>query len=444
MADKTSTTSHGTAHDHAVDAHTKTVSTEAHSAVSSVKASVEGAAHDAHEAVSTMAHDAEHAAHDAVGKAHDAAHGAGHHGPEAGRYISHPPEPPHFIQMLYKGEQKKLKAEYKAEHPEVAAFFKEHPDAESHFAVEKWVKKNHETGEWERVEGEQPTALQVLHAGTLQKPLPLIGYAPWENHVFFGIGAVVLIAIFVVLTAGVRGDRRKAMREPSRLQALGEMIVGGFDDFCKGVLGEQNGRFYMPFIGTLFSLILVLNLMGLVPGMKASTSSIVITFSLALCSFIVVQATAWIRLGPLTYLHHLAGSPKDAVGWALAPLFLVLEGISDFVAKPLSLALRLMGNILGKDILLGAFLGMGISLTALVGVNQVGVPLTYPFYFLGLLLSTIQALVFSLLTMIYIMMVLPHDHDHDHDHDHGHGHDDHGHGHDHHAPAKPVHERVPA
>jgi F-type H+-transporting ATPase subunit a len=109
-----------------------------------------------------------------------------------------------------------------------------------------------------------------------------------------------------------------------------------------------------------------------------------------------------------------------------------------------------MGNILGKDILLGAFLGMGISLTALAGIDFVGLPLTYPFYFLGLLLSTIQALVFSLLTMIYIMMVLPHDHDHDHDHghedDHGHGHTAAGHGHGgHHGAAKKVvHEAMPS
>jgi F-type H+-transporting ATPase subunit a len=246
----------------------------------------------------------------------------------------------------------------------------------------------------------------------------------------------------VFATAGVRGDRRKALRSPSRPQMVAEMITGAFDDFCKGVLGEQNGRFYMPFIATLFMLILTLNLMGLVPAMKASTSNIIITFSLALCSFIVVQATAWIRLGPLTYLHHLAGSPKDAIGWGLSPLFLILECISDFIAKPASLSLRLMGNILGKDILLGAFLGMGLGLTGLVGITQFGVPLTYPFYFLGLLLSTIQALVFSLLTMIYIMMVLPHDHDH-HD-DHGHGHADHGHGHHGHEEKKPVHEAIPS
>jgi len=96
-------------------------------------------------------------------------------------------------------------------------------------------------------------------------------------------------------------------------------------------------------------------------------------------------------------------------------LFLVIEGMSDFLIKPLSLSLRLMGNILGKDILLGSFLLMGISLMAVIapGADRfVGLPLSLPFYFLAILLSTIQALIFALLTTIYILLVLPHDHDH--------------------------------
>jgi F-type H+-transporting ATPase subunit a len=384
-----------------------------------------------------------------VSKALDGAKTGHSKPPLAGRYIEHPPEPPHFLLLWYKQEQYGLKKAYLDAHPEAAAYFKEHPEKKDKFAVETWLEKD-ASGNLVPKAGESPTWAQTLHAGPLTTKLPLIGYAPWENHVFFLLSAFVVIAFFSFATMGMRSNRRKALRQPGRLQVVLEWIVGSFDDFCKGVLGEENGRFYMPFIATLFTMILTMNLMGLVPLMRAATSSIVITFSLALCSFFVVQATAWVRLGPLTYLHHLAGSPKDAIGWALSPLFLILECISDFVAKPLSLSLRLMGNILGKDILLGAFLGMGISLTALAGIDFVGLPLTYPFYFLGLLLSTIQALVFSLLTMIYIMMVLPHDHDHDHDHghedDHGHGHTAAGHGHGgHHGAAKKVvHEAMPS
>ena len=334
----------------------------------------------------------------------EADYGAGH-GPELGRYIEHPPEPPHLIQIWYKLEQKKLAKEYVEKHP---------GDAKPS-VVEKWVEWDEETQEWVEVEGEQPTAAQVLHAGTLKEKMPLIGYGPWENHIYLGLSGIVLILIFWLATASMRRDRKRALRYPSRGQVFIEYIVGSFDSFCKGLLGEENGRRYMPFIGTLFCLILTGNLMGLVPLLRAPTSSVLITFSLALCTFLVTQGTAWIKLGPLTYIHHLMGSPRDVVGWILSPLFLILEIISDFIAKPLSLALRLFGNILGKDILLGAFLGMGIALMGAISeplANYIGFPLTIPFYFLGILLSTIQALVFALLSTIYISLVLPHDHEH--------------------------------
>jgi len=101
----------------------------------------------------------------------------------------------------------------------------------------------------------------------------------------------------------------------------------------------------------------------------------------------------------------------------MSPLFFVLHIIGE-LAKPVSLALRLFGNILGEDILLGAFLMMGLMVTAAIGGDHLpawspGIPLHFPFLFLVLLTSTIQALVFSLLTTIYILLVLPHDEHHD-------------------------------
>src|SRR5690606_38645917 len=172
-----------------------------------------------------------------------------------------------------------------------------------------------------------------------------------------------------------------------RAQVFIEYVVGSMDDFCKGVLGEKNGRLYMPFIGTLFCLILIANLMGLIPLMRAPTASVLITFSLALCTFVVVQGTAWIRLGPLNYIYHMMGQPKDLFGWFLGIfLFMPLEIISDFFAKPGSLSLRLFGNIFGKDILMGVAMGLGIGMVSAVSgtaANYIGIPLTIPFYFLG-------------------------------------------------------------
>lgn len=394
-----------TAHDHAADAHATAGESVAgaHDAAAAAAdhghaeaEAFKGAVDDHGHAADAHAHDAHAAdAHAVAGHGKDAhghdAHGSDHHG----RHVTHPPEPPHLIQLWFQSDYKALKKEGKNPYGDVG-------------------------------EGHDPlTTKQILHVGRLEKPIPLIGYAPWENHVYFGLACVVLVVLALVLTAGFRRERRTAMRRPTRLQVLTEMIVDGFDNFVKGVLGDKHGRFYLPYIGSLFFLVLVMNLMGLIPTLRAPSASIVITASLALCTLLVVQFTAWVKLGPLHYLWHLAGSPQTPVQWALSPLFLLLEAMSDFVIKPLSLSLRLMGNILGKDILLGSFLFMGISLAGLLAAGSekfVGLPLGLPFYFLGLLLSTIQALIFALLSAIYVLLVLPHDHDHEHDEHHEHDH----------------------
>jgi F-type H+-transporting ATPase subunit a len=363
--------------------------------------------------------DSAHAASSA--KEHVGKDDHGHdYGPEVGRYVSHPPELPNFIQIGFAIEQSMMKEGYMTG--------RTGPEPK---VVERWIEKDPETGEWVAIEGESPTPLQVLHIGTNTKPLPLIGYAPWENHVFLLIGAIVTVMFFWCLTKNLRRNFKEAIRKPTRGQVVAEEIVGGFDSFVEGVLGKKYSRQYLPYIGTLFFFVLFCNLLGLVPLMKPPTAYIVITASLSLCTFLFVQATAWLRLGPFSYLYHMAGQPKDFTGWLFSPLLFALEVVSDFFAKPASLALRLFGNMLGKDILMGAFLSMGIGVIAALPVvggvgSVIGLPLTYPFYFLGLLLSAIQALVFALLSTIYIMLVLPHEHEHGHDDDHGH--EDHGHG----------------
>jgi F-type H+-transporting ATPase subunit a len=84
------------------------------------------------------------------------------------------------------------------------------------------------------------------------------------------------------------------------------------------------------------------------------------------------------------------------------------------LAKPFSLAIRLFGNITGEDVLVAAFVGLGVMLMGILGLphSPVGIPLQIPFYFLGILLSAIQALVFTLLSTIYILMMIPHEEHH--------------------------------
>jgi len=153
-----------------------------------------------------------------------------------------------------------------------------------------------------------------------------------------------------------------------------------------------------------------MNLMGLVPGGHSPSTNINITASLAIMVFLYVQYVGISRNGIVKYLDHLAGSPRDALSWSLVVLLFPIHIIGE-LAKPFSLAVRLFGNITGEDVLVAAFVGLGLTALSFMH-SPVGFPFNVFFIFLGLLLSTIQALVFSLLSTIYILLMLPHEERH--------------------------------
>src|SRR5680860_610886 len=217
-----------------------------------------------------------------------------------------------------------------------------------------------------------------------------------NQNIFFALLSVVLI--WYVLW---RGMRKRALI-PGRFQSAVEMVIDGLSTFFLGILGEKHGRRYLPFLIALFLFILVNNLLGLVPLMKSSTNMFQTNIILGLCVFIYVQYTGLRYNGPKNYILHLMGNPKDAIGWCMVPLMLPLEILAELI-KPISLSLRLFGNIMGEDILLGVFVVLGITLTGimLTPLNfehiWIGIPLHLPFLFLAALTGTIQALIFSLL-----------------------------------------------
>ena len=217
------------------------------------------------------------------------------------------------------------------------------------------------------------------------------------------IYALVVSVFFSVVAITVY--RKRDLKNPGPFQNFIEMLVEGMYGFLQGVLGDE-ARKYTPFLGTLFFYILAMNFMGIIPlGMSPSTN-INITASLAIMVFLYAQYTGIRRLGILGYIDHMAGQPRDVISWCLVPLLLPMHIIGE-LAKPFSLALRLFGNITGEDILIAAFVGLGLMALSFVH-SPVGLPFNVPFILLGILLSTIQALVFTLLSSIYILMMLPH------------------------------------
>lgn len=250
----------------------------------------------------------------------------------------------------------------------------------------------------EGVVPELPNFVSVLHHYLVGTSLGEL-LAKWENIIFS-----FLVAAIIVIIA------RLASREPSlipgRFQAAVEMAVEELEKFIVGVLGER-GKKFVPFLGTLFLYIFFMNLFGLIPLMKSPTSSVNTTVALALCVFLYVQYTGIKENGIIGYIDHMMGQPRTVIGIVLVPLMLPLHIIEE-LAKPLSLSLRLFGNITGEDVLLYIFVGLGISILGFLHL-PIGIPLQVPFIFLAILTSFIQALVFTLLSTIYFVLMLPHE-----------------------------------
>ena len=221
----------------------------------------------------------------------------------------------------------------------------------------------------------------------------------WENLAFAMVVAVGLCVL-------AWRYARTPSTVPQGWQNVLELLVEGIDRFVQSILGPA-GRRHTPFIGTLFLYIWLMNLSVLIPGMKSPTSSLNTTIGLACLVFGYVQWVGLTSQGPVRYLDHLAGSPRDLVGWLLVPLMLPIHVLGEFI-KPLSLSLRLGCNVFAEDVLLAVLVGLGIVAGLAIHL-PVGIPLQAFVVPLVLIFSTVQALVFSLLSTVYISLVSPHE-----------------------------------
>lgn len=222
----------------------------------------------------------------------------------------------------------------------------------------------------------------------------------WENVFFSGI-AIILVSFVLLFTA------KKKKLIPSGIQNFGEALVEGVENFVVGMMGE-GGRKHVPFLGTLFFYILLMNFFGMIPFFKSPTAVWSTTIALALIAVVYVQVAGIRALGIKSYFHHMAGSPPNTIAWVIGlllifPLTLILE----YLAVPLSLSLRLFANISSEDRLLYKF--------ALINVetNWLAFPLQLFANALVILFSTIQAFVFTLLTSVYIFTLMPHEEHHE-------------------------------
>lgn len=186
---------------------------------------------------------------------------------------------------------------------------------------------------------------------------------------------------------------RKLKDKPGKLQALAELAVTKLYAFFETSLGDHSTRTYFPFLGTLFIFIIASNYsgllpgMGVIPGMKGPTSSLSVTAGISLFTFFFLQVVSIKHHGLKGYFKHF-----------LKPVaFMLPFTLIDEIIRPFSLALRLYGNIFGEETVT----------EQLYHIIPIGAPLMM--MAMSLLFCAIQAVVFSMLTSIYLEEAIGHE-----------------------------------
>jgi F-type H+-transporting ATPase subunit a len=209
-------------------------------------------------------------------------------------------------------------------------------------------------------------------------------------HVICAALVVVALTVAAVryraaITGG--GDGRIVPPRGLGVRPLIEMFTDAVLNMMSGVMGEKHARRFLPLVGSLAFFIFLSNLLGLIPGFLPPTDTLKTNVALAVSVFVMTHVYGVAAHG-VGYFKHFLGPV-----WYLAPLMLPIELISH-VARPVSLSLRLLGNIAADHKVVTAFFVMVPLL----------VPL--PFMLLGVIVAIVQTLVFSLLTTVYISMAV--------------------------------------
>jgi F-type H+-transporting ATPase subunit a len=210
---------------------------------------------------------------------------------------------------------------------------------------------------------------------------------------------LMVIASVLILSLLYFGMRPKAI-VPGRLQALAETLYEFVYSMCSEQIGHDSRKFF-PFIFTLFTFILLGNLLGLLPYSFTYTSHIAVTFALA--AFVIILTTVVaLRIHGLHFFTYFfpAGAPK-----LLAPLIIPVEIIS-YLSRPVSLSIRLFANMVAGHVMFEVFASFVIMLSAAGALGVVGAigPLALNVVLVGfeLLVAALQAYVFAILTCIYL------------------------------------------
>ena len=231
---------------------------------------------------------------------------------------------------------------------------------------------------------------RYLHGHLSPTPEAVLEWAPVNTVATWGM----MLGLILVIRLGTR----RMQRVPGRLQGIWEWAYQALNGFTTNMIGGRQASHFTPLLGTFFLYILFLNLGGLIPGFISATAALNTTIALALCCFVAVQYFGFRHQG-LAYLKHFVGEP-----WWLFPINVPIHILGE-LARPLSLSIRLFGNIFGEDTVIAALISMGVIALGASGYF-IPVPVQFPMLLFGIFGSFVQALVFTMLAASYISSVV--------------------------------------
>lgn len=224
------------------------------------------------------------------------------------------------------------------------------------------------------------------------------GIPGWDMSFTNASGYMVLAVALIIGFFSYVASRNSMV--PSRLQSIGEMGYEFVADMIRGIAGEEGLKFF-PFIFTLFFFIFAANMIGMIPYAFTTTSHVIVTGAMALFVIGMVIIYGFYKNG-LGFLKLFAPSGAP---WYIYIILIPIEIIS-FVARPLTLALRLFANMLAGHIMLKLFAGFTVLL---VSAGAVYIPLALLSFTMAVALNALeflvaflQAYVFAILTVVYL------------------------------------------
>ncbi|SEF60026.1 F0F1 ATP synthase subunit A [Bosea lathyri] len=230
---------------------------------------------------------------------------------------------------------------------------------------------------------------------------PIVGLKPLGLDLSFTNASLLMVIIVAVISIIMIYGSSQRATVPGRLQSLAEMIYEFVASTVTGVMGKDGMRFF-PLVFSLFMFVLTGNMLGMVPGSFTVTSHIVVTAAFA---FLVIGTV--LIYGIVKHGSHFFGLfvPSGVPGW-LMPFMVLIEAVS-FVSRPISLSLRLFGNMLAGHIALKVFGGFVVALlagTSVFGYVIAPLPLLLAVALTALefLVAFLQAYVFAILTCVYL------------------------------------------